>query len=111
MTSGALHTAGAQWIAQCFDSTVPITTTPECLPGHAKRGARPFASCLFPDGEQREHSMTHPPVAASSRRWYLTWNQWSDVTTLIRCYQEAEDDTMLPVMNEPRKVMKRAKTG
>ncbi len=36
---------------------------------------------------------------------------WSDVTTLIRCYQQADDDTMLRVMNEPRKVMERAKSG
>jgi hypothetical protein len=33
------------------------------------------------------------------------------VTTLIRCYQQADDDTMLRVMNEPRKVMERAKSG
>jgi len=36
---------------------------------------------------------------------------WSDVTTLIRCYQQADDDTLLRVMNEPRKVMERAKSG
>jgi hypothetical protein len=36
---------------------------------------------------------------------------WSDVTTLIRCYQQADDDTLLRVMNEPRKVTERAKSG
>jgi integrase len=36
---------------------------------------------------------------------------WSDVTTLIRCYQQVDDDTLLRVMNEPRKVMERAKSG
>jgi hypothetical protein len=36
---------------------------------------------------------------------------WTDVATLIRCYQQADDDTMLRVMNEPRKVMERAKSG
>ena len=36
---------------------------------------------------------------------------WSDVTTLIRCYQQADDETLLRVMNEPRKVMDRAKGG
>ena len=37
--------------------------------------------------------------------------RWSDVSTLIRCYQQPDDDTMLRVMNEPRKVMERAKSG
>ena len=36
---------------------------------------------------------------------------WSDVTTLIRCYQQADDDTVLRVMNEPRKIMERTKSG
>ena len=36
---------------------------------------------------------------------------WSDVTTLIRCYQQTDDDTLLRVMNEPRKVTERAKSG
>ena len=36
---------------------------------------------------------------------------WSDVTTLIRCYQQVDDDTLLRVMNEPRKVTERTKSG
>ena len=36
---------------------------------------------------------------------------WSDVGTLLRCYQRPDDDTMLQVMGESRKVMERTKTG
>jgi hypothetical protein len=36
---------------------------------------------------------------------------WSDVGTLLRCYQRPDDDTMLQVMGESRKVMERVKTG
>jgi len=36
---------------------------------------------------------------------------WSDVGTLLRCYQRPDDDTMLQVMGESRKIMERAKTG
>jgi integrase len=32
---------------------------------------------------------------------------WSDLTTLLRCYQQVDDATLLSVMNEPRKVMER----
>lgn len=32
---------------------------------------------------------------------------WSDITTLLRCYQQVDDATLLSVMNEPRKVMER----
>ncbi len=36
---------------------------------------------------------------------------WSDLTTLLRCYQQVDEATLLSVMNEPRKVMERAKSG
>jgi integrase len=36
---------------------------------------------------------------------------WSDVGTLLRCYQLPDDDTMLQVMGESRKVMERTKAG
>jgi integrase len=29
---------------------------------------------------------------------------WSDLSTLLNCYQQVDDDTLLAVMNEPRKV-------
>ena len=32
---------------------------------------------------------------------------WSDLTTLLKRYQQADDDTLLSVMNEPRKVTER----
>jgi integrase len=32
---------------------------------------------------------------------------WSDLTTLLRCYQQVDEVTLLSVMNEPRKVMER----
>jgi integrase len=32
---------------------------------------------------------------------------WSDLTTLLRCYQQVDDATLLSVMNEPRKVTER----
>jgi len=31
-----------------------------------------------------------------------------DVTTLLRCYTQADYDTILAVMSEPRKVMEKA---
>src|SRR5687767_12453801 len=36
---------------------------------------------------------------------------WSDVATLLRCYQRPDDDTMLRVMVESRKITERMKTG
>lgn len=33
---------------------------------------------------------------------------WRDVTTLLRCYTQADNDTILAVMSEPRKVMEKA---
>lgn len=36
---------------------------------------------------------------------------WSDLTTLLRCYQQVDDDTLLSVMNEPRKVTERANSA
>ncbi len=36
---------------------------------------------------------------------------WSDLTTLLRCYQQADEDTLLAVMNEPRKVTERVKNA
>lgn len=36
---------------------------------------------------------------------------WSDTGTLLRCYQHADHETMLAVVNEPRKVTAKAQTG
>jgi len=36
---------------------------------------------------------------------------WKDVSTLIRCYQQADNDTMLAVMSEPRKIVDKAVSG
>lgn len=36
---------------------------------------------------------------------------WNDVSTLLTCYQHADRNTMLAVMNEPRKVTERGMTG
>jgi integrase len=36
---------------------------------------------------------------------------WKDVGTLIRCYQQPDDETLLRVMSEPRKVTERAQNG
>ncbi len=36
---------------------------------------------------------------------------WSDLNTLMKCYQQADSDTLLAVMLEPKKVSDRAKTG
>lgn len=33
---------------------------------------------------------------------------WRDVTTLLRCYTQPDDDTILAVMSEARKVMEKA---
>jgi integrase len=33
---------------------------------------------------------------------------WSDVSTLLKCYQQADDDTLLEVMSSPRKIAGRA---
>ena len=32
---------------------------------------------------------------------------WSDVATLLRCYQQPDEATMLSVMSHPRKVLDR----
>lgn len=36
---------------------------------------------------------------------------WSDPTTLIRCYQQPDDATLLRVMSEPRKILEVANAG
>lgn len=36
---------------------------------------------------------------------------WSDVGTLLRCYQQPDDATMLAVMSHERKVVERVKQG
>jgi integrase len=36
---------------------------------------------------------------------------WSDTGTLLRCYQHPDQETMLAVVNEPRKVTEKARTG
>ncbi|MEO7104135.1 MAG: site-specific integrase, partial [Gemmatimonadaceae bacterium] len=36
---------------------------------------------------------------------------WSDTGTLLRCYQHADQETMLAVVNEPRKVTAKAQAG
>jgi len=36
---------------------------------------------------------------------------WSDTTTLINCYQQADDETLLEVMNYPKKITERAQNG
>ena len=36
---------------------------------------------------------------------------WSDIGTLLKCYQHADDDTLLEVMSYPKKITERARTG
>jgi integrase len=36
---------------------------------------------------------------------------WSDLTTLLRCYQQVDEETLLAVMNEPRKVSERIQSA
>jgi hypothetical protein len=35
---------------------------------------------------------------------------WTDATTLLRCYQQPDDATLLRVMSEPRKILEAACT-
>ena len=36
---------------------------------------------------------------------------WSDVSTLLNCYQQADKETLLEVMSHSRKIREEAKTG
>lgn len=36
---------------------------------------------------------------------------WTDVGTLLKCYQQPDEVTMLQVMSHPRKIVDRTKTG
>jgi integrase len=36
---------------------------------------------------------------------------WSDVTTLLKCYQHADHDTLLEVMSHPKKITESARAG
>jgi hypothetical protein len=36
---------------------------------------------------------------------------WSDVSTLLNCYQQADKETLLEVMSHSRKIRDQAKTG
>jgi hypothetical protein len=36
---------------------------------------------------------------------------WKDIQTLVNCYQQADDDTMLLVMSHPKKISERAQTA
>jgi integrase len=36
---------------------------------------------------------------------------WSDITTLLKCYQHADHDTLLEVMSHPKKIMERARAS
>jgi hypothetical protein len=36
---------------------------------------------------------------------------WTDLSTLLRCYQQVDDNTLFAVMNEPRKVTERVKNA
>ncbi len=36
---------------------------------------------------------------------------WSEVSTLLRCYTQSDDETMLAVMSEPRKVTEKVQNG
>ena len=36
---------------------------------------------------------------------------WSDIGTLLKCYQHADDETLLQVMSHPKKIMEKARTG
>jgi len=34
---------------------------------------------------------------------------WSDIRTLLKCYQHADDETLLEVMSHPKKIMETAR--
>lgn len=36
---------------------------------------------------------------------------WSDVSTLLKCYQHADHDTLLEVMSSSKKIMENSKSG
>ncbi len=36
---------------------------------------------------------------------------WSDTSTLISCYQQADDETLLEVMSNPKKITERARNA
>ena len=36
---------------------------------------------------------------------------WSDVSTLLKCYQQADNETLLEVVSHSRKIRDQAKTG
>lgn len=36
---------------------------------------------------------------------------WSDISTLLKCYQHADHDTLLEVMSSPKKIMEPARAG
>ncbi len=36
---------------------------------------------------------------------------WKDIDTLLKCYTQADNDTMLAVMESPKKVTERAVSG
>jgi integrase len=36
---------------------------------------------------------------------------WKDIQTLVNCYQQADDDTMLQVMSHPKKINERVQNG
>ncbi|MBA3404283.1 MAG: hypothetical protein H0U13_06340 [Gemmatimonadaceae bacterium] len=36
---------------------------------------------------------------------------WSDTSTLISCYQQADNETLLEVMSHPKKITERAQNG
>jgi hypothetical protein len=36
---------------------------------------------------------------------------WKDIQTLVNCYQQADDDTMLLVMSHPKKISERVPNG
>jgi hypothetical protein len=35
---------------------------------------------------------------------------WKDIQTLVNCYQQADDETMLRVMSHPKKISQRVQT-
>jgi hypothetical protein len=34
----------------------------------------------------------------------IRWESWEDAETLLACYQQPDDETLLDVMAEPRKL-------
>lgn len=54
-----------------------------------------------------EGGARHPYRMATSRKHLTTVDVaqaggWSDLNTLMKCYQQADGDTLLAVMSEPR---------